>query len=318
MIKWFFTEKICYHCIKIDELKYLSIDKWEDKIFTNSNSKNKISLRRFITCNSDKKKKNKIKILTVWIFTVFGGRRTLWCVRSQMISIILMMHRCKWITSQRAPWTRKTCFRSVLLIRGLTWLTESTHVLRKLMGRGHVVTTRITTRRSQTTRVIKIIVLEFNEGRFAALRDGRARGAVIVVTTWSWCHRTAHSVVKVLLELRGWWSRCGVLRGSGTVSTTGRRATTAVTTRIGRTTTGHTVRGRGTRRTGVARPEWAPQIREIERRRGAPKLHFRRDFVAAEFLLRLRRLAISWGQSNPLFYPTPPPISLTKSNLTLC
>ena len=62
-----------------------------------------------------------------------------------------------------------------------------------------------------------------------------------------------------------------------TVPTAGRRSAAAA----GATAAGHAVRGRGARRTGVARPEWAPQVREVERRRGAPKLHLRRDRVAA-------------------------------------
>ena len=44
--------------------------------------------------------------------------------------------------------------------------------------------------------------------------------------------------------------------------TASRRATTASTAAAG-----HAVRGRGAGRTGVARPEWAPQVRKVERRR---------------------------------------------------
>lgn len=126
----------------------------------------------------------------------------------------------------------------------------------------------------QTRRIVEIVVLEFDKGGLAALGDRRAgRRAVATVTAgWTGRHRTEARVMKMLLHI-----------GAGASGTGGTSTATAAATASpgGSTTARHTVRGRGTRRTGVARPEWAPQVREIERRRAARTLHLRHNVDAA-------------------------------------
>lgn len=73
-----------------------------------------------------------------------------------------------------------------------------------------------------------------------------------------------------------------------TASGTSTTATSTTATARRSTATRHTIRGRGTRRTGVARPEWAPQVREVERRRAARTLHLSRDVDAAATAYRSR------------------------------
>lgn len=141
--------------------------------------------------------------------------------------------------------------------------------MRELMSTGHIVSSGITT--AETGGIVQVVVLQLDERRFAALRDRRARGGAVaaVATGWSRRHRAQPRVMKMLLHV-------------GT-SARGTRATTAASTAASRRSTAsrHTVRGRGTRRTGVARPEWAPQVREVERRRAARTLHLSRDVDAA-------------------------------------
>lgn len=138
----------------------------------------------------------------------------------------------------------------------------------ELMGAGHVVPTWVTA--TQAGRIVQIIVLQLDERWFATLRDGRARGrAVAAVPRWSRCHRAQPRVMKMLFHV-------------GTTASCTRTTATAATASAWRSTaTRHAVRGRGTRRTGVARPEWAPQVREVERRRAARTLHLSRDVDAA-------------------------------------
>lgn len=117
-------------------------------------------------------------------------------------------------------------------------------------------------------------MLEFDEGGFATLGDRGAGGRAVSAVTAGWTgrHRAKAGMMKMLLHV-----------GAGASGTGGTTATAASTTAAtGRSTAArHAVRGRGTRRTGVARPEWAPQIREIERRRAARTLHLRHNVDAA-------------------------------------
>lgn len=139
----------------------------------------------------------------------------------------------------------------------------------ELMGAGHIVPTWVTA--TQAGRVVQIIVLQLDERRFATLRDRRARGCAVaaVPAGWSRCHRAKPRVMKMLFHV-------------GTTASCTRTTATAATASAWRSTaTRHAIRGRGTRRTGVARPEWAPQVREVERRRAARTLHLSRDVDAA-------------------------------------
>lgn len=137
------------------------------------------------------------------------------------------------------------------------------------MSTGHVVPTGITT--AETGGIVKVVVLQLDERRFAALRDGRARGGAVAAVTTGWTrrHRAKSRVMQMLLHV-------------GTTARAARATAAATAAASGRSTaTRHAVRGRGTRRTGVARPEWAPQVREVERRRAARTLHLSRDVDAA-------------------------------------
>lgn len=143
--------------------------------------------------------------------------------------------------------------------------------MRELVRARHVMPARVTA--SQTRRVVEVVVLELDEGGLAALGDRRAGRCTVAAVTAGWTgrHRAEARVMKMLLHV-----------GAGASGTGGTAAATATgTTTVGSTTARHTVRGRGTRRTGVARPEWAPQIREIERRRAARTLHLKHDVDAA-------------------------------------
>lgn len=117
-------------------------------------------------------------------------------------------------------------------------------------------------------------MLEFDEGGLATLGDrgARRRAVTAVAAGWTGRHRAEAGMMKMLLHVGAGASGTG-----GTATATA--STTAATVRS--TAARHAVRGRGTRRTGVARPEWAPQIREIERRRAARTLHLRHNVDAA-------------------------------------
>lgn len=149
---------------------------------------------------------------------------------------------------------------------GSRTLMSERDLVRELMRAGDIVAAGISA--TEAGGIVEVIVLKFNEGGLAALGNWGTGGTVTSVAAgWTRCHRTQATVMKVLLHV-----------GSTASSTTA--AARAATTAARRTATRHTIRGRGTRRTGVARPEWAPQIREVERRRAARTLHFRRDKVA--------------------------------------
>lgn len=118
-------------------------------------------------------------------------------------------------------------------------------------------------------------MLELDEGGLAALGDrGAGRRAVAPVPAGRpGRHRAEAGVMKMLLHV-----------GIGAPGTGGAAAATpaAPAAAAGRSTAArHAIRGRGTRRTGVARPEWAPQVREVERRRAARTLHLKHDVDAA-------------------------------------
>lgn len=148
-------------------------------------------------------------------------------------------------------------------------MAQRAHLVRELMGTGHIVSSGVTA--TQAGGVVKVVVLQLYERRLATLRDRGAGCCTVatVATGRSWCHRPETRVVKVLLHVRT------------TASSTCTAAAAATTSARRSTASRHAVRGRGTRRTGVARPEWAPQVREVERRRAARTLHLSRDVDAA-------------------------------------
>ena len=191
------------------------------------------------------------------------------------------MHRRKRISGKCRSRTRKATVRMLLITApwSRTLMTKRTNLMRKLMTTtGHVVSTRITT--SETRRIIKIIVLKFNKSTFARLGHRCTRCAVTTIATLGpGCHRSKPTVMKMLLHVRT----------TATAVTTAAAVTTASCGLS--TTAGHTVRCRGARRTGVARPEWAPQVREVERRRAARTLQLCRDVDAAPGPCRRRRRA---------------------------
>ena len=148
-------------------------------------------------------------------------------------------------------------------------MSERADLVRELMRAGDIVAAGISA--TEAGGIVEVIVLKFNEGGLAALGNWGARGTVTSVAAgWTRCHRTQTTMMKVLLHVGS----------TAAASTTATSATSTAASTTRRTTTRHTIRGRGTRRTGVARPEWAPQVREVERRRAARTLHFRRDKVA--------------------------------------
>jgi len=145
-------------------------------------------------------------------------------------------------------------------------------LMRELVRAGHVMTARVTA--PQTRRIVEVVVLEFDEGGLAALGDRRAgrRAVAAVAAGWTGRHRAEARVMKMLLHVGA-----GASGASGTAA-----AAATATAATGRSAAArHAVRGRGTRRTGVARPEWAPQVREIERRRAARTLHLKHNVDAA-------------------------------------
>lgn len=118
-------------------------------------------------------------------------------------------------------------------------------------------------------------MLELDEGGLAALGDGRAgrRAVAAVPAGWPGRHRAETGVMKMLLHV-------GIgAPGTGAAAAASPAAPAAAAGRSAAAR--HAIRGRGTRRTGVARPEWAPQVREVERRRAARTLHLRHDVDAA-------------------------------------
>lgn len=145
-------------------------------------------------------------------------------------------------------------------------------LMRELVRPGYIMPARVTA--PQTRRIVEVVVLEFDEGGLAALGDRRAgrRTVAAVAAGWTGRHRAETRVMKMLLHV-----------GTGASGTGGTATAAAASTAApgGSTAARHAVRGRGTRRTGVARPEWAPQIREIERRRAARTLHLRHNVDAA-------------------------------------
>lgn len=184
------------------------------------------------------------------------------------------MHGRERISGQRSG-TGKTSVRVLLIPAagpGALVRRQRADLMRELVRAGHVMPARVTA--PQTRGIVEVVVLEFNEGGLAALGNRRAgRRAVATVTAgWTGCHRTEARVMKMLLHI-----------GAGTSGTGGTSTAAAAATAApgGSTTARHAVRGRGTRRTGVARPEWAPQVREIERRRAARTLHLRHNVDAA-------------------------------------
>lgn len=191
------------------------------------------------------------------------------------------MHGRERISGQRGSRTGEARVRVLLIpaARSGALVGQRADLVRKLM-RGYIMPAWITT--SKTRRIVEVIVLELDEGGFAALGDRRAgRRAVAAVSTgWPGRHRAEARVMKMLLHIR--------IGASGTGATAAATATSAAA--AGRSTTArHTIRGRGTRRTGVARPEWAPQVREVERRRAARTLHLRHDVDAAATAHDLRQ-----------------------------
>lgn len=149
-------------------------------------------------------------------------------------------------------------------------MAQGAHLVRELVSRGDIVTSGIAS--PQTRGVVQIVVLELNKGALARLGHRGAGGAVSSVSRRARSHRAESSVVEMLVHV-------GVSSPSG--STPGARSR-------GRSPR-HTVRGRGARRTGVARPEWAPQVREVERRRAARAIHLNSNVEAVRGTSRRRR-----------------------------
>lgn len=167
---------------------------------------------------------------------------------------VVLVHGRERVTREGRPGTRES--RLVLLAARLSGsLVTAAQVLGELWHR----VVALVSPGPEAARVVQVVVLELDEGRLAALGHRRARRALRT-------GRHRH-VVEVLLEV-------GARATGGTGSRVVRRGRRTAGGAAGRrAAAGHAVRGRGTRRTGVARPEWAPQIREVERRRGAPVIH---------------------------------------------
>lgn len=194
-----------------------------------------------------------------------------------MVSVgIVLVHGRKVVASKCGPGAGEARLRGVLLVgagRGRL-VAERAHLVRELVRR-HVVAAGVAA--PEAARVVQIVVLELDEGGLAALGDGRAAGAVGAVAPGRARGARAEAPVVQVVHLgrgAGAAGRAGAAAAVGA----GAGATSASTGR--RAAARHAVRGRSARRTGVARPEWAPQIREIERRRAAWTLHLCRDKVA--------------------------------------
>lgn len=193
-----------------------------------------------------------------------------------MISVgVVLVHGRERISGQRSG-TGKARVRVLLIPAagpGALMPRQRTDLMRELMRAGHIMSARVTA--PQTRRIVKVVVLELDEGGLAALGDRRAgRRAVAAVTSgWTGRHRAEARVMKMLLHVGAGASGAGGTAAAATAATT--------TAAGGSAAARHAIRGRGTRRTGVARPEWAPQIREIERRRAARTLHLRHNVDAA-------------------------------------
>jgi hypothetical protein len=256
-----------------------------------------------------------VAIRTVGVLAVLGRRGALGRVGAQVVTVgVVLVHGGEGVAGEGTPGTGEAGLGPVLLVAGagLRALVgrEAAHVLGELVGPGHVVPTGIPGR-PEAARVVQIVVLELDERGLAALGDGGARGAVGPVAAGARCHR-AHRVVQVLLEL----GAAARARARGRVRrSAGRRAAAATaaaaSAAAAATSARHTVRGRGARRTGVARPEWAPQVREVERRRGAPKIHLRGDRLAAVCLKTTPRPPFAGALRPPLS-----PISRRSPRLT--
>lgn len=193
------------------------------------------------------------------------------------------MHGRERISGQRGSRTGEARVRMLLIptARPGALVSQRADLVRELMRAGYIVSARVTA--PKTRRIIKVIVLELDEGGFAALGDRRAgrRAVAAVPAGWPRRHRAKARMMKMLLHVR--------IGASVTGAPAAATATTS-TAAAGRSTTArHTIRGRGTRRTGVARPEWAPQVREVERRRAARTLHLRHDVDAAATAHDLRK-----------------------------
>jgi len=188
----------------------------------------------------------------------------------------MLMHGRERISGERGSRTGEARVRVMLIAAagpGVLMRRQRADLMRELMRARYVVPARVSA--PQTRGIVEIVVLELDEGRLAALGHRRAgRRAVAAVTAgWSGRYRAQTRVMEMLLHVGTRTPGTG-----GTAAT----ATTATAATAGRSTTArHAVRCRGTRRTGVARPEWAPQIRKVERRRAARTLHLRRDVDAA-------------------------------------
>lgn len=187
------------------------------------------------------------------------------------------MHGRERISGERGSRTGEARVRVLLIPAarpGALMGRERADLVRELMGAGHVVPARVTA--TQTRRIVQIIVLELDEGGLAALGDRRAgrRAVAAVPAGRPGRHRAQARVMKMLLHVGIGASGAGGPAAAASSSATAAAAGRSAAAR-------HAIRGRGTRRTGVARPEWAPQIREVERRRAARTLHLKHDVDAA-------------------------------------
>lgn len=206
----------------------------------------------------------------VGVLTVLGRRGTLRRVRSEMISVgVVLMHGRERISGERRPGTGESRL-GVLLIpatRSGGLVSQGADLVRELVRSRYVVSSRISA--AQAGGVVEVVVLELDERGFPRLghRGARCRAipGVAAGSRRTRRDRAETAVMEMLVHVGA-----TVSPGVTTTGLTARRRSATATTR-------HTVRGRGTRRTGVARPEWAPQVREVERRRAAWPLHLRAE-----------------------------------------
>lgn len=111
-----------------------------------------------------------MRIHTVGVLTVLGRRGALGGVRSQMISVgVVLMHGRERISGQRGSGTGEARVRMLLIPAAGpgALMRQRADLMRELVRARYVVTARVTA--PQTRGIVQVVVLELDEGGLAAL-----------------------------------------------------------------------------------------------------------------------------------------------------